>query len=82
MGLMELYQTDETARAAIERIILSRSRMRYKRDALREALRGVTIQMREVYEMHWHLNPDDPPRVLKSNLTARRVQRPKKDRTK
>lgn len=80
MGLMELYQSDETARITIERIVMQRSRMRYKRDELRAAFKGLTIQMQEVCAIHWLLHPDDPPKVRKSNLTARRVQRPKKDR--
>lgn len=76
MTLLELYQNDAGMRESMTKIMMRRSRMRYRREALRALIRDngftVSLTMGQVYELHYNLHPNDARRVLKQNMTPRR----------
>lgn len=77
MTLMELFQNDTEMQTVISSIMAQRTRMRYRHAMIQNEIqeRGLNVErfsIGQVYELHYILHPDQPRRVLKSNMTKRR----------
>ncbi len=78
MTLLELFQSDAKMQGVLTKIMTQRSRMKYRRREVEQALKSNGfdfgyVSTGQVYELHYFLHPDQPRRVLKQNMT-----RPKK----
>lgn len=71
VDLIEIYNKDPLFRLVAKPIMVShpdrpRSRLRYKRDSLRNSLRNVNLiisfEMKDLRELHYYLNPSDKKR--------------------
>lgn len=77
MTLMELFQSDARWRGILTKIMVRRSRLRYKKLDVEHTLHASTsavdsVSMAEIRELHYLLHPEDARKVKKPNLTPRR----------
>ena len=70
MTLLELFKADERIAIVMRAIMLSSSRLRYKRDEMRKQLRIILPQyidfpMSELRELQYFLHPEDARRMTR-----------------